>query len=233
VVAGLAFAAALAVATFVPVLQAGDTVPALPLVDQTGAAFSFDTVRGDAVVLGFIYTRCADPRMCPLTSSKFARLQSMLGSTRVRLVEITLDPAYDTPAVMRAYGAAFGADARRWTLATGAPASIDALAARLGVATQWTTPGTLVHTESVIVLDRAGRVADVIDGNDWTPGDVFATAVAVADDAPSLGARVRLWFASAVERCGGGTAGVSTLAVLALLCVSIGGAGTALLRSIR
>jgi hypothetical protein len=39
VVTAFAFAALLAVNAFVPTLQQGDTVPALPLVDQSGSAF--------------------------------------------------------------------------------------------------------------------------------------------------------------------------------------------------
>ena len=97
----LALAIALAIAAFVPNLQPGDTIPAIPLVDQSGRAFSFAQLRGNAVVLSFIYTRCADPRMCPLVSSKFARLQRAIGDAPVRLLEITLDPRFDTPRVLR------------------------------------------------------------------------------------------------------------------------------------
>jgi cytochrome oxidase Cu insertion factor (SCO1/SenC/PrrC family) len=234
VVGALTFAAALAVATFVPALQPGDTVPAIPLVDQSGDAFSLTQLRGNAVVLSFIYTRCADPQMCPLTSSKFARLQQLIGSSPIRLLEVTLDPAFDTPRVLRAYGRAFGERPRTWTLATGEPSAIGAFAQRLSVATQWTKPGTLVHTESVIVLDRYGRIAQIIDGNAWAPADVLADANAlVTADAPSVVSRIRLWLGAAVESCGGGALGVSALVMLALLAAVIGTVSVVLFRSLR
>ena len=229
----LAVLFALAAATFVPTLVPGDTVPAIPLVDQSGHAFSVSDLRGSAVVLSFIYTRCADPRMCPLVSSKFARIQATAGTTPVRLLEITLDPGFDTPRVLRAYGHAFGQDPRRWTLATGAPGSIDELAARLSVATKWTAPGTLVHTESVIVLDRAGRIAQTIDGNAWTPGDVLAIARQAAGGTPSLAARIGLWLGAAIESCGGGTIGITALGGLALLLAAIGVSAATLFRSLH
>lgn len=232
-VIGLAFAAALAVATFVPLLQTGDTVPPVPLVDQRGAAFSVAALRGNAVILSFVYTRCADPAMCPLVSSKFARLQTLIGNAPVHLVEITLDPSYDSPRVLGAYGRAFGANPARWTLATGAQASIDDLAGRLGIATQWTRPGTLVHTESVVVLDREARVVRIVDGNTWAPADVLAIASAAAFDAPPLATRIRLWLGAAVEACGGGSIGVSAYAVLGLLFVTIGACCVLLLRALR
>jgi cytochrome oxidase Cu insertion factor (SCO1/SenC/PrrC family) len=228
-----AFLVALAVAAFVPVLQPGDTLPAIPLVDQSGHAFSISDFRGSAVVLSFIYTRCADPRMCPLVSSKFARLQAQAQNAPLRLLEITLDPAFDTPRVLKAYGHAFGQDPHRWTLATGAPGSIGELAARLNVATQWTAPGTLVHTESVIVLDRAGRIVQTIDGNAWTPNDVLAIARAAAGGSPSLAARIGLWLGAAIESCGGGNVGITALGGIALLLAAIGVSATALFRSLH
>lgn len=229
----LAIVVALAAATFVPTLQSGDTVPAIPLVDQAGRAFSITELRGNAVVLAFIYTRCADPRMCPLVSSKFALLQAGIGAAPIRLLELTLDPKFDTPAVLRKYSRAYGADPRLWTLATGETASMDDLATRLGVATQWTRPGTLVHTEAAIVLDRDGRIAEIIDGNAWTPGQVLATAreAAGANSAPL--ARIGLWLNAAVESCGGGRGAISALEGLALLLVLVGAFTAILLRTMR
>jgi cytochrome oxidase Cu insertion factor (SCO1/SenC/PrrC family) len=233
VVNALTLAIALAVAVYVPALQPGDTVPAIPLVDQSGHAFSIAQLRGDAVVLSFIYTRCADPQMCPLVSSKFERMQHMLGAAPVRLLEITLDPQFDTPRVLRAYGRAYGAQPNRWTLATGAPASIDELAARMGIATQWTRPGTLVHTEAAIVLDRQGRLVQTIDGNAWTPEQLLTVAREAAGAEPSPLARVMLWLTAAVESCGGSRGAVNAWEMLAILLLVIGGIATVLFRAVR
>jgi hypothetical protein len=61
--------------------------------------------------------------MCPLVTAKFHRMAQLLDGTPIRLLETALDPEYDTPAVLRRYGAAMGADGRRWTLATSEPAA--------------------------------------------------------------------------------------------------------------
>jgi len=233
VVNAVALAAVLAaVSAFVPVLQPGDTVPAIPLVDQSGAAFSLERLRGNAVVLSFIYTRCPDPRMCPLVSSKFARLQAALGTAPIRLLEVTLDPGFDTPAVLRRYGAAYGADARRWTLATGAPGAIDDLARRLGVASAWTAPGTLAHTEAAIVLDPQGRIARIVDGNAWTPGELLAAAREAAGAPPAPLARLGLWLTAAVQSCSGGRGGVTALEALLLVAGLTLGIAAALRRAL-
>jgi cytochrome oxidase Cu insertion factor (SCO1/SenC/PrrC family) len=216
VVTALAFVALLATNAFVPALQTGDTPPPIPLVDQSGRAFSLANLRGNAVVLTFVYTRCADARMCPLVSLKYARMQHALvhAPAPVKLVELTLDPHFDTPAVLRRYGTAYGADPQRWTLATGAPDSLTDLATRLGIASAWTAPGTLVHTEATIVLDRTGAIAETIDGNAWTPDAVLAIARSAAGESPAPLANLGAWLTAAVERCGGGTLPLSTIELL-------------------
>ena len=208
--------------------------PPIPLVDQGGHAFSLADLRGNAVVIWRSSTRAAVMRaMCPLVSSKFAQLQARVGRDPIRLVELTLDPAYDTPNVLRRYGRAFGADPRRWTLATGAPASIGELAARLDIATQWTGPGTLAHTEAAVVLDRDGRIARIVAGNAWTVNGVLDVARETIGAQPAPLARIALWLTAAVASCGGGTAAINVLEALALFVGLTAAIGYALRRSLR
>jgi len=235
VVTALAFVAVLATNAFVPTLQTGDTPPPIPLIDQSGRAFSLADVRGNAVVLTFVYTRCADARMCPLVSLKYARMQRLLARAPapVKLVELTLDPHFDTPAVLQRYGAAYGADPQRWTLATGAPDSLTDLATRLGIASAWTAPGTLVHTEATIVLDRTGAIAETIDGNAWTPDGMLAIARSAAGASPAPLARLGAWLTAAVERCGGGTLPLSTIEFLAVFAALAATFATLMFRAMR
>ena len=85
---------------FVPVLREGDAVPSAALLDQRGRPFSFANTNGRTTIVSFIYTRCRDAQMCPLVAAKFARMQRELRGAPIRLVTVTLDPAYDTPAVL-------------------------------------------------------------------------------------------------------------------------------------
>lgn len=176
-----AFAALLALVpatafAFTPSAGEGDALGAPPLVDMHGSAVG--TTHG-IVVVSFIYTRCPDPAMCPLVTAKFHRMAQLLANTPVRLVEVALDPAYDTPAVLRRYAAAVGADGRRWTLATGEPAALAAFAERMGLFVQRPRPGVVLHTE-VAVIARDGIVSRSIGGNGWSAEEVVAEARAVA-----------------------------------------------------
>ncbi|WP_288128108.1 SCO family protein [Thiomonas sp.] len=77
------------------------------LSDTHGRPFDWKAERGRAVLVFFGYTHCPD--VCPLTLSALARALDRLGPLRseVRVVFVSLDPARDTPGVLRAYLDAF------------------------------------------------------------------------------------------------------------------------------
>jgi cytochrome oxidase Cu insertion factor (SCO1/SenC/PrrC family)/Cu/Ag efflux protein CusF len=210
---------------FIPVLHEGDAVPAVALVDQSGRPFSLQTMGGVTTIVSFIYTRCRDARMCPLVAAKFARMQRALHETPIRLVAVTLDPAYDTPKVLARYGAAYGTDPSIWTLATGTRAAIDELAGRFGVAVERPAPGTVAHTEAAIVIDAHGRVAKIVDGAAWAPDDLLATARDVAGLDANVARRISLWLGtSASALCSGSGAASLTVGAALVLLVALAAA---------
>lgn len=108
----------------------GDTL----LVDQDGREVRFysDLLRGKAVVMDFIFTRCSG--VCPVLSSTFARIQDHLGDRLgkdVFLLSFSVDPAYDTPARLKEYAARFGARPG-WRFLTGPPENVQTVLGRLG-----------------------------------------------------------------------------------------------------
>ena len=82
-----------------------------PVLDRDGRRRPLSRfTSGKITLLGFIYTSCADPRGCPLTSQVFHTVRHRVSEDpelreRVRLVSLSFDPARDTPAVMRHYAA--------------------------------------------------------------------------------------------------------------------------------
>ena len=67
--------------------------------------------RGKVVAVDFIYTRCPLPDVCPRLAANFAALQrrfrDRLGS-ELMLLSVTVDPEYDTPAVLADYAKPLG-----------------------------------------------------------------------------------------------------------------------------
>lgn len=229
----LVLAAVAAAGTFVPTLHPGDTVPPLPLVDQDGREFSLAALRGNAVVVSFLYTGCTDARECPLVAAKFARMQRAIGTAPVRLVAVTVNPVYDTPPVLHAYGAAYRQDPRRWTLATGKPAVVAQLATRLGVDVRRSAGGALLHTDDAVVLDPDGRIATIVDGVLWSPDDLLARAKSTAGRPLAPLAVARLWLDGAVALCGGSSAPITAAASLGILAAITAAFGFLMRRALR
>jgi protein SCO1/2 len=212
---------------FIPLLGSGDAIPPIPLIAQDGRRFTLADLHGEAVAISFIYTRCGDARMCPLVAAKFGRAQRALGRAPIRLLVVTLDPTFDTPAVLTRYGQKFGQDPRVWMLATGSPQLIDEFTARLGIDSQVTGPGSIVHTEALVIVAPDGRIARTIYGDDWSVDDLVAAARATLPGETGVLGGLRAWLSAAMERCGAAVPalnGVGMLVVLAIALAASGGA---------
>jgi len=168
-------------------LNVGDVLPEYRFTNQLGQAVSTSQFRGRALAITFIFTRCPFPTFCPRTMENFAETQRRLlalanGPTNWHLLTISFDPAFDTPAVMKAYGQIHGADPHHWTLATGALIDITAIAEQFGLSF-WREPeGGLSHNLRTAVIDPAGRVQKVLIGNKWTSDELVAEMAKAAKD---------------------------------------------------
>jgi len=207
-------------------LRVGDTVPDTPFIDQRGKPFRFSDLRGSDTVLAFVYTRCKDARMCPLISAKFHALQSMLGQRHVHLVQVTLDPTFDRPPVLARYGAAFGADPKRWTLAVGdAEPTLD-FAAKFGL-TAFPDPSIgIIHAENTVLIGPDGTIGEMITDTSWAPDEIIAQLDAQHGRASNPIARLNLWLSKAATAvCGndiGQFSGLRDLIIVALIIAALG-----------
>ena len=131
-------------------LKVGDVVPDAALVDEHGRPFHLRELRGKTLVLAFMYTRCPDPNECPLISANFAGLQRRIASGPFALVEVTLDPGYDSPARLLDYAKRFDANTRVWHFLTGDPERVLDFAAYFNV-TRFDDPqrGVIGHRQAM------------------------------------------------------------------------------------
>lgn len=210
----------------VAIMNEGDRVPQTPFVDQTGRPFTFSKFLGQNVVLAFIYTRCKDARMCPLISAKFGQLQDAFKNSDTHLVEITLDPEYDTPPVLANYAKLFGAKASRWTLGTGDANSVLNFDAQFGIQPFADPSIGLIHTERTVVIDKRGVVRYLIDDPAWSPSGIIAQVDELDHRASNPLARIDLALSrAAVAICGNGVAGFSGLVDLLVFMLILGAFG--------
>jgi protein SCO1 len=161
-------------------LAPGEQVPDALLIDQDGMPRPFSRFRGHRVALTFIYTRCPLPEFCPLMDRHFAAVQNTIKSTPalsdVQLVTATLDPEYDTAAVLKRHGQQVKADPAVWTMVTGDAKEVQRFALQFGIYTEKDagSGANLIHNLRTAVIDPDGRLVTVHSGNDWTPAELVA-----------------------------------------------------------
>jgi protein SCO1/2 len=202
------------------ILAPGDSAPSYTLVDQDGHPLRLDALAGKVTILSFVFSRCPDRTVCPAISGKFAYLQSHLDPRHFHLVEITLDPTYDSPAVLAAYGRQFNANSQIWSIATGEPAQVKDVIDAFGVSSIAEGSANYIHDVRLALIDGHGIVRDVVQTAGWDPDDVAASARGLAGLASNP--LRRFWFATVANVaafCGGNASVGTTL----LLVVVIGG----------
>jgi protein SCO1/2 len=164
--------------------QPGEALADATLVDQDGAMKRFSSFRGHRVAMTFIYTRCPLPDFCPLMDRHFVALQKTIASTPsladVRLVTVSLDPAFDTPRILNAHSKRLAADTSRWTFLTGDPKEVNQFGSQLGVYVEHNPTGSsdITHNLRTAVIDPEGRLVSVHSGNSWTPAELVADLTA-------------------------------------------------------
>lgn len=147
-------------------LAVGDIVPDFSLTDQSSRTVRLSDFRGRVVALDFIYTRCPLPDVCPRLSANFAYIFKHLPD--IQLISITIDPQWDTPAVLEAYGGRWQADGERWRFLTGSVEAIRNVSGMFGLV-YWAEEGSITHTVATAVISKDGRLVARIEGSSHRP----------------------------------------------------------------
>jgi protein SCO1/2 len=202
----------------------GSALPHTKLVDQTGHLVDLAAdFRSKIVLVGFIFTRCPDKDECPLVSAKFGTLQQRLDPARFHLVEITLDPVYDSPEVMRRYAAQFGAKPASWSMLTGQQHDIQHLLDRFGISSLRESDVKVIHNDKIFVTSPDGKIADIVQGVGFDADSLAAQALHLAGMSSSPFGRLKLAIvAGAVALCGGSQfAGIVLLETVTFLIIAV------------
>ena len=173
-------------ATVTPsVVQAkeGDVVPDYKLRNQNDREIRIHNYRGKTLLLTFIYTRCPVPEYCTLMSNNFVQVDRELGRDpelygKTHLLSISIDPAYDTPEVLRSYGSAHTERYQdetfaHWEFATGTKEQVKEMAEFFGLR-YFPEKDEIIHGLRTVIVAPDGKVAKVYNGNEWKPEDVVA-----------------------------------------------------------
>ena len=140
-------------------LQTFSSVPDFKLTERSGREITRESLTGQVWVADFIFTRCAG--ICPTMSTNMRKLQEQL-PREIRLVSFSVDPAYDTPAVLTEYAKRYDADPDRWLFLTGDPDAIQHLSVggfKLALdPTGGTEAEPITHSSRFVLVDRDGVI---------------------------------------------------------------------------
>jgi len=159
----------------------GDEVPNFTLRNQDNREIHLQNYRGRTMLLTFIYTRCPVPDYCTLMSDNFAQIDRALSQdaglyAKTHLLSISIDPTFDTPQVLRSYGAAHteryqNETFAHWEFAGGTTEQVKKIAEYFGL-TYFPEKDQIIHGLRTVIINPEGTVAKIYSGNDWKPEEV-------------------------------------------------------------
>lgn len=151
----------------------GEYLPKFALYDTDGSLFLSESLKGRYAIMNFIFTRCANEKMCPAATARMVDMQKMalaegLAEDLVQ-VSVTLDPAFDTPGIFTAYAMDKGIDTSRFHLLGGPAQVVEDLKKQMGVLAEPDEDEIIRHTMSTALMDPTGKIIYRIPGSMWNP----------------------------------------------------------------
>lgn len=148
-------------------------VPAFSLVDEHGDVFTEEALRGHPTIVGFVFTRCES--ICPVITAKMHGVQEKTADPKgvaIKLVSISVDPAYDTPPRLLEYANLHQANFERWRFLTGPRDAVHALVegpfmnSMLQQGVTASGAPSISHSGYLTLVDADLQIRGVYDSND-------------------------------------------------------------------
>tara|TARA_R110000868_G_scaffold30214_3_gene112069 strand:+ start:1845 stop:2588 length:744 start_codon:yes stop_codon:yes gene_type:complete len=139
-------------------------IPDFEFTNQEDTTLSSDEMRGKVYVANFFFSSC--PTICPAMNYNLKQVQDrFLGYEDIYFLSFTVDPEYDTPAVLKEYEEKIGAVNGRWFFLTGEKEALYKTARDFFVNAMEdsTAAGGFLHSEYMVIVDWEGRIRSRID----------------------------------------------------------------------
>ena len=142
------------------------TIAPFRFVDQDSAVITNESFAGKIYVADFFFTTCRT--ICPIMKTQLVRVYA---ATRdmpdVLILSHTIDPEYDTVALLHDFARRLGVESKRWHFVTGSKDSIYKIAQTSYFATAMedrTEPDRFIHSGAFLLIDKARRIRGKYDG---------------------------------------------------------------------
>lgn len=131
--------------------------------DQNGQPFGKDELEGKVWIADFVFTKCQT--VCPPMTLEMADLQRKFEDEgiQVEFVSFTVDPAIDSPDLLKEYIHQFTDDETNWHMLTGYTQEEIEIFAREQFQTIVQKPSTsdqVIHGTNFYLIDQQGRIVN-------------------------------------------------------------------------
>jgi len=134
--------------------------PKFELTNQDGKKVSNETYKGKVYVLEFFFTTC--PSICPKMNLSMLEIEkTFFGNPNFGIVSITIDPAHDTPQVLKDHAKLLGVKSSTWNFLTGDKATIMDLSNKgfnLYAGENSKVSGGFEHSGLFALIDKDGNI---------------------------------------------------------------------------
>src|SRR6185295_5306923 len=142
------------------------TIAPFQFVDQDSSAITNESFGGKIYVADFFFTTCRTN--CPIMKTQVLRVyEATQNMPDVLILSHTIDPEYDTVALLRDFARRLGVESKRWHFVTGSRDSIYKIAQTSYFATAMedrTEPDGFIHSGAFLLIDKARRIRGKYDG---------------------------------------------------------------------
>jgi protein SCO1/2 len=142
------------------------TIAPFQFVDQDSARVTNADFTGKVYVADFFFTSCRT--ICPIMKTQMLRVyEATVDMPDVLLLSHTIDPEWDTVALLHDFAQRLGVESRRWHFVTGEKDSIYKIAQTSYYATAMedrSEPDGFIHSGAFLLIDRKGRIRGKYDG---------------------------------------------------------------------
>jgi len=142
------------------------TIAPFQFVDQDSSLINNATFKDKIYVADFFFTSCRT--ICPIMKTQMLRVyEATQEMPDVLLLSHSIDPEYDTVALLHDFADRLGVESKRWHFVTGVKDSIFKIAQTGYFATAMedkTEPDGRIHSGAFLLLDKQARIRGKYDG---------------------------------------------------------------------
>lgn len=142
------------------------TIATFQFVDQDSTLITNETYKDKIYVADFFFTSCRT--ICPMMKTQMLRVYGITKEMPdVLFLSHTIDPEYDTVALLHDFAERLDVESKRWHFVTGVKDSIYKIAQTSYFATAMednSEPDGFIHSGAFLLIDKKGRIRGKYDG---------------------------------------------------------------------